>query len=82
MLQLRPNCQCCDKSLPADSAEAVICSFECTFCTSCTESVLRGRCLNCGGGFSLRPVRPAHLLVKYPPSSQRVLKSGGCAAAA
>jgi uncharacterized protein len=82
MLQLRPNCECCDKSLPPDSAEAMICSFECTFCKSCAGSVLQGRCPNCGGAFSPRPIRPAHLLAKYPSSSESVRKAGGCAAAA
>ena len=82
MLQLRPNCECCDKDLPPDSDEAVICTFECTFCASCAGSVLKGRCPNCGGNFSLRPVRPAHLLEVYPPSAERVRKAGGCPAAA
>jgi uncharacterized protein len=82
MLQLRPNCECCDKYLPPDSVEAMICTFECTFCASCAESVLKGRCPNCGGNFSPRPVRPAHLLGKYPPSAERVLKAGGCRAEA
>lgn len=81
MLQLRPNCECCDKALPPDSTEAVICTFECTFCTACADDVLRGRCPNCGGNFSGRPIRPAHLLVKYPASRNRVLKTGGCTAA-
>ena len=49
MLQLRPNCECCNKDLPAESTEARICSFECTFCVSCVESVLGGQCPNCGG---------------------------------
>ena len=31
MLQLRPKCECCDPDLPADSADARICSFECTY---------------------------------------------------
>ena len=82
MLQIRPNCECCDKDLPPDSAEAVICTFECTFCLSCAESVLHGVCPNCGGNFCSRPVRPAHLLAKYPASQDRVLKSDGCVAAA
>ena len=34
MLDLRPYCECCDKDLPPDSADARICSFECTFCSS------------------------------------------------
>lgn len=78
MLQLRPNCECCDKDLPPDSTEAVICTFECTFCTACAHTVLRGRCPNCGGNFVPRPVRPAHLLAEYPPSSERVVKPGNC----
>ena len=82
MLQLRPNCECCNKSLPPDSAEAMICSFECTFCASCAGSVLQGQCPNCGGAFSPRPIRPAHLLVKYPSSSERVRKVGDGAVAA
>lgn len=32
MLQLRPNCECCNRGLPPDSSAALICSFECTFC--------------------------------------------------
>jgi len=36
----------------------MICSFECTFCRSCVETVLENVCPNCGGGFSSRPVRP------------------------
>jgi hypothetical protein len=82
MLQLRPNCECCDKDLPPDSIEAVICTFECTFCSSCAQTILRDTCPNCGGNFSSRPIRPAHLLVKYPPSPDRVLKPGGCVSAA
>lgn len=37
MLQLRPNCECCDRDLSPASTEALICSFECTFCRSCAE---------------------------------------------
>lgn len=48
MLQLRPNCECCNKDLPPESTEARICSFECTFCATCVETVLKGVCPNCG----------------------------------
>ena len=58
MLELRPTCENCNKSLPPDSAEAMICSFECTFCRECAETVLENVCPNCGGGFSPRPIRP------------------------
>lgn len=78
MLELRPGCECCDRDLPPDSAEAMICSFECTFCKSCAEGVLKGKCPNCGGGLVARPTRAAALLVKYPASVKRVVKAGGC----
>lgn len=82
MLQLRPSCECCDIDLPPESAEARICSFECTFCANCAEQVLHGKCPNCAGEFVARPRRPARLLADYPPSTERVLKPAGCAAAA
>jgi hypothetical protein len=58
MLDLRPNCEWCDKDLPADSADARICSYECTFCQNCVDSLLKNVCPNCGGGFVARPIRP------------------------
>ena len=73
MLEMRPNCECCDKDLPPDSTQAMICTFECTFCADCVEHRLKGVCPNCGGGFQPRPVRPGRLLQKYPASSRRVL---------
>jgi hypothetical protein len=81
MLELRPNCECCDADLPPSSERAMICSFECTFCQGCAEGVLAGRCPNCGGAFTARPIRPAALLAKFPASTVRVLKAEGCAAA-
>jgi hypothetical protein len=80
MLELRPNCECCDVNLPPSSGEAMICTFECTFCWSCAEGVLKGRCPNCGGNFVPRPIRPAALLEKFPASTVRKLKPGGCVA--
>jgi hypothetical protein len=59
MLELRPSCEHCNRALPPESAEAWICSYECTFCGDCVERVLRNVCPNCGGGFMPRPVRPA-----------------------
>lgn len=59
MLELRPNCERCDRDLPPESAEARICSYECTFCADCAENHLRGVCPNCGGNFVPRPIRPA-----------------------
>ena len=58
-LELRPNCECCDRDLAPASTVARICSYECTFCADCVENVLRNVCPNCGGGFMPRPVRPA-----------------------
>ena len=74
MLELRPNCECCDRDLPPESDLARICTFECTFCADCAEDVFDGRCPNCSGDFTRRPVRPAALLVKYPASTNRVTK--------
>ena len=78
MLQLRPNCECCNVDLPPDSMDARICTFECTFCSDCAEHRLGGNCPNCGGELGRRPRRPADKLAKYPPSSERVFKPGGC----
>ncbi|MCF8152340.1 MAG: DUF1272 domain-containing protein [Burkholderiaceae bacterium] len=72
MLELRPNCECCDCDLPPGAEEARICSFECTFCASCVESKLGGVCPNCGGEFVRRPRRPPEKLARNPPSTTRV----------
>jgi len=80
MLELRPNCECCNKDLPPESLDAYICSFECTFCGDCKDKALNGRCPNCGGELVRRPVRPAEKLANNPPSTTRVLKPQGCAA--
>jgi hypothetical protein len=58
MLELRPNCELCDKDLPPPAADARICSYECTFCVDCVDTVLHNVCPNCGGGFVPRPIRP------------------------
>ena len=79
MLQLRPNCECCNADLPPDARNARICSFECTFCEACAADKLRGVCPNCGGELVRRPVRPATKLDKYPASTDRVFKPQGCA---
>ena len=59
MLELRPTCENCNKALPPNSADARICSYECTFCSACVDDVLDNVCPNCGGGFTARPIRPA-----------------------
>ena len=82
MLALEPNCECCDKDLPPDSREAMMCSFECTFCRICAETVLNGHCPNCGCELVRRPVRPAAKLAKFPASTERVFKPQGCGKAA
>jgi hypothetical protein len=77
VLELRPNCECCNRDLPPE-AEARICTFECTFCPGCAESVLGGICPNCGGDLVCRPVRPAAMLARHPASTKRVFKAEGC----
>lgn len=73
MLQIRPTCENCNKVLPFDSKEAMICTFECTFCKDCVK-LLNDVCPNCGGGFENRPIRPKHLLKKHPVSMTIVHK--------
>lgn len=58
MLELRPNCEWCDKDLPPDAQDARICSYECTYCAHCVETVLQNVCATCGGSFTPRPIRP------------------------
>jgi len=76
-LELRPNCEFCDRDLPPASLLARICSYECTFCVECVESELHNVCPNCGGGFEPRPIRPAMewrpglSVEKRPPSMNR-----------
>jgi hypothetical protein len=83
MLDLRPNCECCDRELPPDSLDARICTYECTFCADCVATRLRGGvCPNCGGELVRRPVRPAAMLLRHPASTKRVLKPEGCEAVA
>lgn len=74
MLELRPNCECCDQDLPPESPEAYICSFECTFCIDCVIQRLDGHCPNCGGELVRRPIRPAAALLRHPASSLRRYK--------
>ena len=75
MLELRPDCERCGGDLPPDSAEARICSFECTFCAACVDGPLGGVCPNCGGGFERRPIRPAAALARFPASTARKHRS-------
>jgi hypothetical protein len=83
VLDLRPNCECCDRDLPPESEVARICTYECTFCAACADGVFGGTCPNCGGELVRRPVRPAAMLAKHPASTERVTKPHpGCRAAA
>ena len=83
-LDLRPNCECCDKDLPPQSAEAFICSYECTYCRDCAQGVLGGYCPNCRGNLTPRPIRPllgpAGGLGKHPASTVRVKADTPCTA--
>ncbi len=78
MLMLKPSCECCDKDLPPQSQEAMICSFECTFCRDCVEQRLKGRCPNCGGELVRRPLRPQVRLAKNPASTERIYRPEAC----
>jgi hypothetical protein len=79
MLELRPNCELCDCDLPPASVDARICSYECTYCANCVDTVLLNVCPTCGGGFTERPIRPVGIegnqknlgLANRPASTQR-----------
>lgn len=79
-LELRPGCEHCDCDLPPDSDQAMICTYECTFCLSCVKIVLEDICPNCGGNFVNRPIRPAQPFVNglslssHPPPDNRTFK--------
>ncbi len=70
MLEIKPNCENCGTDLPPNSTNAMICSFECTFCQRCAETILHNICPNCGGGFERRPIRPEDGLKKHPASTE------------
>lgn len=78
MLQIRPSCECCDRDLPNESVDARICTFECTFCSTCAETKLGNVCPNCSGELVRRPIRPAAALARHPASTERVFKPTGC----
>jgi uncharacterized protein len=78
MLEMRPGCECCDRDLHPSGEDARICSFECTFCATCAETRLKGLCPNCGGALFVRPTRSPALLAKFPASTIRKVKAGGC----
>jgi uncharacterized protein len=78
VLELRPNCECCDRDLPPESAQAYICTFECTFCRNCADERLRFICPNCGGELVRRPIRPAAKLATSPASRARILRPEPC----
>jgi len=77
MLEIRPNCECCDIDIPAATGAAFICTFECTFCPACAAT-LGHNCPNCGGELVARPLRPAGKLLTSPPSTKRVRHPTGC----
>jgi len=79
MLELRLGCECCDRDLPPSAPDAMICSFECTFCADCARNILSGTCPNCGGELVRRPIRPAAKLATNPPSTSRIFNPDGCA---
>ncbi len=70
MLEMRPDCERCGADLPADAPGAFICSFECTYCAECADSV-DDACPNCGGELVDRPIRSREMLARHPASTKR-----------
>ncbi len=75
MLEIRPNCEHCNKDLPNTSTDAMICSFECTYCKTCAIEIFENVCPSCSGNFVERPIRPLKMIEKHPASSKRNYKS-------
>lgn len=73
MLELRQYCEHCGKDLPNESSEAMICSYECTYCKDCVENILENVCPNCSGGFEKRPTRPKNGLEKHPMTTVKII---------
>ena len=61
MLEMKRSANVARQSYHRHSLDAMICSFECTFCRDCTDGALQGRCPNCGGELIRRPVRAIQL---------------------
>lgn len=74
MLEIRPNCEHCDKDLPNKSKEAMICSFECTYCKTCALEIFNNVCPSCSGNFVMRPIRTSKMIETYPASEKRIFK--------
>ena len=74
MLEIRPNCEHCNKDLPNTSIDAMICSFECTYCRACALEIFENVCPSCSGNFVNRPIRPQSQVEKYPASTERKFK--------
>ncbi len=55
MLKMKKSCEKCDAET-GHQDEAYICSYECTFCLSCTEA-MHAVCPNCSGELLRRPTR-------------------------
>ena len=74
MLEIRPNCEHCNKNLPNTSTEAMICSFECTYCKTCALGIFKNVCPSCSGNFVERPIRPSKMITKHPASVKQIFK--------
>lgn len=72
MLEIRPCCEHCGKDLAYNSTDAMICSFECTYCRDCALDLFKNVCPNCCGGFVSRPIRPQGLLPNNPVSTKKI----------
>ena len=74
MLEIRPSCEHCNEDLAPNATNAMICTYECTYCATCVTKVLHNVCPNCGGGFEKRPIRTTAQLEKHPARKERLYK--------
>ena len=74
MLEIRPSCEHCNYPLPNTSADAMICSFECTYCKKCAIDIFENVCPSCSGNFVERPIRPQRKIRSNPASTEIIFK--------
>ncbi len=74
MLKMKKKCEKCHAPTGLTQV-AYICSFECTFCQSCTES-MSAVCPNCQGNLVLRPIRSRGLVAVAVSQLNQKLRGG------
>jgi len=77
VLELRPNCECCDRDLPPDATDDRICTMNAPsappaprMCSMVLAQLRRY-------SYAATDPPPPEMLVRHPASTKRVVKSAG-----